>query len=80
MDLFMNWAQRIHVFQWACSPACTELEAVVMDWTAKLLGLSDHFLNSSGVGGGVLQVGDDTGDSFQAYDRHSDLRFPDDRF
>lgn len=27
-----------------------------MDWSAKLFGLADHFLNSSEVGGGVLQV------------------------
>ncbi|KAF7789995.1 hypothetical protein EIP86_000943 [Pleurotus ostreatoroseus] len=43
-------------FNWACSPACTELEAIVMDWSAKLFGLADHFLNSSEVGGGVMQV------------------------
>lgn len=42
--------------QWICSPACTELEAVVMDWAAKLLGLSEEFYNTSQVGGGVLQV------------------------
>jgi aromatic-L-amino-acid decarboxylase len=28
----------------------------MMDWSAKLFGLSDAFLNTSGVGGGVLQV------------------------
>ena len=27
-----------------------------MDWAARLLGLSPAFLNSSGVGGGVIQV------------------------
>lgn len=27
-----------------------------MDWAARLLGLSDVFLNSSGIGGGCLQV------------------------
>ena len=27
-----------------------------MDWAAKLFGLADHFLNSSQIGGGVLQV------------------------
>ncbi|KAF4567801.1 hypothetical protein EYR40_006810 [Pleurotus pulmonarius] len=42
-------------FNWACSPACTELEAVMMDWAAKLLGLSPEFLNTSGVGGGSMQ-------------------------
>jgi aromatic-L-amino-acid/L-tryptophan decarboxylase len=42
--------------QWVCSPASTELEAIIMDWAAKLFGLDDKFLTSSGVGGGVLQV------------------------
>ena len=37
------------------SPACTELEMVVMDWLAKLLELPEHFL-STGKGGGVIQV------------------------
>ncbi|KAF8528411.1 pyridoxal phosphate-dependent transferase [Hysterangium stoloniferum] len=43
-------------FNWICSPACTELEAVVMDWSAKLFGLSDAFLNISGIGGGVIHT------------------------
>ncbi|KAI0634101.1 aromatic-L-amino-acid decarboxylase [Trametes polyzona] len=43
-------------FNWLSSPACTELEQVVMDWCAKLLGLGDHFLNKNGVGGGVIQT------------------------
>ncbi len=42
--------------QWAASPACTELEMIVMDWSAKLLGLSPDFLNTSGIGGGCIQV------------------------
>ncbi|KAF8585535.1 aromatic-L-amino-acid decarboxylase [Ramaria rubella] len=43
-------------FNWICSPACTELEAVVMDWSAKLFGLSEAFYNTSGIGGGVIQT------------------------
>ncbi|PVF98969.1 aromatic-L-amino-acid decarboxylase [Serendipita vermifera] len=43
-------------FNWACSPASTELEAIVMDWAARLLGLDEKFLTCSGVGGGVLQT------------------------
>ncbi|KAI0696521.1 pyridoxal phosphate-dependent transferase [Cytidiella melzeri] len=43
-------------FNWSCSPACTELEAIVMDWAARLFGLANHFLNASGVGGGVIQT------------------------
>lgn len=39
-----------------CSPACTELEVIMMDWLAKILGLPEHFLNSApGTGGGVIQ-------------------------
>ena len=38
------------------SPACTELEMVVMDWLGELLQLPDAFLSSSGKGGGVIQV------------------------
>ncbi|KAA3674111.1 aromatic-L-amino-acid/L-tryptophan decarboxylase [Paragonimus westermani] len=38
----------------ASSPACTELEVVMMDWLAKMLRLPEHFL-SGGNGGGVIQ-------------------------
>ena len=44
------------LLQWLASPACTELEQVVMDWGAKLFGLGDQFLCKSKVGGGVIQV------------------------
>jgi aromatic-L-amino-acid/L-tryptophan decarboxylase len=39
---------------WSTSPACTELETVVLDWMAELLGLSDRF-RSDGDGGGVIE-------------------------
>jgi len=39
---------------WATSPACTELEMVVLDWLAELLALPAHF-HSSGSGGGVIE-------------------------
>ena len=39
---------------WATSPACTEVEQVVLDWMVELLGLPDHFRNT-GPGGGVIQ-------------------------
>jgi Pyridoxal-dependent decarboxylase conserved domain len=48
--------QRTDPSKWNSSPACTELEAIVMDWAAQLLGLSPAFLNASGVGGGSIQV------------------------
>ncbi|KAI5475280.1 glycoside hydrolase family 13 protein [Pseudohyphozyma bogoriensis] len=41
-------------FNWTCSPACTELEVVMMDWTAKLFGLDASFHNASNVGGGII--------------------------
>jgi aromatic-L-amino-acid decarboxylase len=39
---------------WATSPACTEIETVILDWLVELLGLPDRF-RSSGPGGGVIQ-------------------------
>jgi aromatic-L-amino-acid decarboxylase len=39
---------------WATSPACTELEALMLDWLVPMLGLPDRFL-STGSGGGVIQ-------------------------
>lgn len=41
-------------FNWACSPAMTELETIVLDWLAKLLCLPKFFLSTS-PGGGVIQ-------------------------
>lgn len=37
------------------SPACTELEVVMMDWLAKMLQLPEQFM-SGGRGGGVIHV------------------------
>jgi aromatic-L-amino-acid decarboxylase len=39
---------------WATSPAATELETLVLDWLATLLGLPDRF-SSDSTGGGVIQ-------------------------
>lgn len=41
-------------FSWITSPACTELETIVLDWLAKALNLPSEF-QSSGKGGGVIQ-------------------------
>ncbi|KAK1926326.1 putative aromatic-L-amino-acid decarboxylase [Papiliotrema laurentii] len=41
-------------FNWICSPACTELEQVTMDWCARMLGLGDSFLLEKKQGGGVI--------------------------
>ncbi|XP_075868600.1 aromatic-L-amino-acid decarboxylase [Nelusetta ayraudi] len=43
-------------FSWAASPACTELETVMLDWLAKMLKLPDCFIaGTDGRGGGVIQ-------------------------
>ncbi|RZF44301.1 hypothetical protein LSTR_LSTR006851 [Laodelphax striatellus] len=43
-------------FSWITSPACTELEVVMMNWLGKLIGLPSQFLNcSEGPGGGIIQ-------------------------
>ena len=39
---------------WSTSPACTEVETHVMDWTADMMGLPEKF-KSTGTGGGVIQ-------------------------
>ncbi|PWN47434.1 PLP-dependent transferase [Violaceomyces palustris] len=43
-------------FNWSCSPSVTELEILMMDWIAKMLGFNDDFLStsSSGKGGGII--------------------------
>lgn len=45
-------------FTWASSPACTELEIIVMNWLGKMVGLPDDFLhlNAASKGGGVIQT------------------------
>lgn len=45
-------------FSWAASPACTELETIVMDWFGKAIGLPHDFItsNKSSKGGGVIQT------------------------
>ena len=42
---------------WAASPACTELETIVLDWFGQMIGLPADFLsiNENSKGGGVLQ-------------------------
>jgi aromatic-L-amino-acid decarboxylase len=39
---------------WSTSPACTEVETLMMDWLVELLGLPDGF-RSDTAGGGVIQ-------------------------
>ncbi|CAG5133343.1 unnamed protein product [Candidula unifasciata] len=47
-------------FTWASSPACTELETIVMDWLGKMLGMPSCFLHgdrhSRSMGGGCIQT------------------------
>ena len=40
---------------WVTSPACTELETLVLDWMVELLGLPEQFASTSAGGGGVIQ-------------------------
>ncbi|KAK4236920.1 hypothetical protein C8A03DRAFT_45157 [Achaetomium macrosporum] len=43
-------------FNWICSPAVTELETIVLDWLAKILGLPSCFVSTGPTrGGGVIQ-------------------------
>ncbi len=39
---------------WATSPACTEVETLMLDWLVEMLGLPAKFLSTSS-GGGVIQ-------------------------
>jgi len=42
-------------FNWICSPAVTELETIVLDWLAQILGLPQCFLSTGPTrGGGVI--------------------------
>jgi aromatic-L-amino-acid decarboxylase len=40
---------------WVTSPACTELETLVLDWMVELLDLPERFRSTSATGGGVIQ-------------------------
>ena len=39
---------------WITSPACTEVETLMLDWMQELLGLPEGFRNDSDAGGGVI--------------------------
>lgn len=40
---------------WASSPACTEVETLMLDWMQELLGLPEKFRSTTATGGGVIQ-------------------------
>ena len=40
---------------WVTSPACTEIETLMLDWMQELLGLPEGFRSTSEHGGGVIQ-------------------------
>jgi aromatic-L-amino-acid decarboxylase len=40
---------------WVTSPACTELETLMLDWMQELLGLPARLRSTSATGGGVIQ-------------------------
>ncbi|CAB4865884.1 unannotated protein [freshwater metagenome] len=39
---------------WVTSPACTEVETLMLDWMQELLGLPERFRSDSTTGGGVI--------------------------
>lgn len=39
---------------WMTSPACTEVETLMLDWMQELLGLPERFRSTSATGGGVI--------------------------
>ncbi len=39
---------------WVTSPACTEIETLMVDWMHELLGLPERFRSTSAAGGGVI--------------------------
>jgi aromatic-L-amino-acid decarboxylase len=39
---------------WVTSPACTEVETLMLDWMQELLGLPERFRSTSATGGGVI--------------------------
>jgi len=39
---------------WVTSPACTEVETLMVDWMHELLALPEHFRSTSASGGGVI--------------------------
>ncbi|EGG09837.1 uncharacterized protein MELLADRAFT_34269, partial [Melampsora larici-populina 98AG31] len=41
-------------FNWSCSPVTTDLEVVMMDWVAELLGLGEIYKSASKKGGGTI--------------------------
>ena len=51
---FLSSGLGVQGMLWATSPACTELETLVLDWLVYALALPDKFL-STGRGGGAIQ-------------------------
>lgn len=45
----------VNGMSWVTSPACTELEIVMLDWMRELLDLPARFASTSPTGGGVIQ-------------------------
>jgi aromatic-L-amino-acid/L-tryptophan decarboxylase len=45
----------VNGMSWVTSPACTELETLMLDWMLELLDLPHRFHSTSATGGGVIQ-------------------------
>lgn len=53
-EMYSNTFTGAH-FNWICSPAVTELETIVLDWTARMFALPECYLSTSPTrGGGVI--------------------------
>jgi aromatic-L-amino-acid/L-tryptophan decarboxylase len=55
-EMYSNAFNGAH-FNWICSPAVTELETIVLDWLAKMIGLPECYISTSAGptrGGGVI--------------------------
>ncbi|TWU73238.1 hypothetical protein ED733_000823 [Metarhizium rileyi] len=55
-EMYSNALSGAH-FNWICSPAVTELETIVLDWTAQALGLPECFTSGGSTGGGGVLHG-----------------------
>lgn len=45
----------VNGMSWVTSPACTEVEVLMLDWMQELLALPERFRSTSAHGGGVIQ-------------------------
>ena len=56
MYFVITLCKKVMGFDWIASPACTELEEIVLDWLAKFLCLPKKFLNQEPGRGKTLRL------------------------